>query len=180
MAASPDDRKIHVTQRFLPTPNRRRRLVPALLAPVLLGLSLWGACTRHPSAAAAAQPGVPREVARVTFAVAGDVIPHQAVMQAAAAQAKIAAADSHGGWDVLLADIADVFRGADFGFVNLETPVAPASSKGSRPFQFDAPVSLLQSLKASGVTVVSFANMRLASLLLSDSRHYNNRATVRG
>ena len=31
------------------------------------------------------------------------------------------------GWDVLLADVADVFRAADFGFVNLETPVAPAS-----------------------------------------------------
>jgi poly-gamma-glutamate synthesis protein (capsule biosynthesis protein) len=147
-----------VTQRFIAAPNGSRRLVTALLVPVLVSLSLWGACARHESAAAAAQPGVPREVARVTFAVAGDVIPHQAVMQAAAAQAKIAASDSHGGWDVLLAGVADVFRRADFGFVNLETPVAPASSKGSRPFQFDAPVSLLQSLKFSGVKVVSFAN----------------------
>jgi hypothetical protein len=122
-----------VTQRFIAAPNGSRRLVTALLVPVLVSLSLWGACARHESAAAAAQPGVPREVARVTFAVAGDVIPHQAVMQAAAAQAKIAASDSHGGWDVLLAGVADVFRRVDFGFVNLETPVAPASSKGSRP-----------------------------------------------
>ena len=31
---------------------------------------------------------------------------------------------------------------ADFGFVNLETPVAPAHSHGSKPFLFDAPIVL--------------------------------------
>ena len=101
---------------------------------------------------------LPREMARVTFAVAGDVIPHQAVMQAAAAQAKLVNGESHGGWDVLFADVADIFRQADFGFVNLETPVAPASSRGSRPFLFDAPVDLLRALTSSGVRIVSFAN----------------------
>jgi poly-gamma-glutamate capsule biosynthesis protein CapA/YwtB (metallophosphatase superfamily) len=109
----------------------------------------------------------PREISRVTFTVAGDVIPHQSVLQSAAAQDQAAKSsatpqegtgDLHGGWDVLFAGVADVFRQADFGFVNLETPVAPNSSRGSKPFQFDAPIALVQSLKASGVKVVSFAN----------------------
>lgn len=118
----------------------------------------------------------PRELARVTFAAAGDVIPHQAVLQSAAAQSQLAkqqpadggtrdtassastSADAHGGWDILFAQVADTFRQADFGFVNLETPVAPAHTKGSKPFQFDAPITLLQSLKFNGVKIVSFAN----------------------
>jgi poly-gamma-glutamate synthesis protein (capsule biosynthesis protein) len=89
----------------------------------------------------------------VSFAVAGDVIPHEPVRAAAAA----AGADS-GGWGVLFADVADIFKGADFGFVNLETPVAPAHSRGSKPFLFDAPVALIDALKANGIKIVSFAN----------------------
>jgi poly-gamma-glutamate synthesis protein (capsule biosynthesis protein) len=58
----------------------------------------------------------------------------------------------------LFAGVADVFRQSDFGFVNLETPVAPVASRGAKPFQFDAPIALVQSLKANGVKVVSFAN----------------------
>ena len=54
--------------------------------------------------------------------------------------------------------MSDVFQNADFGFVNMETPVAPAHSKGSKPFMFDAPVALLEALKASGIKIVSFAN----------------------
>ena len=50
------------------------------------------------------------------------------------------------------------FKGADFGFVNMETPVAPEHSKGTKPFMFDAPVALPQALKASGIKIVSFAN----------------------
>jgi Bacterial capsule synthesis protein PGA_cap len=120
----------------------------------------------------------PREISRITFAAAGDVIPHQPVVQSAAAQNQRAAethtesssepqesapsqtpaAGNHGGWDFLFANVADVFRKADFGFVNLETPVAPSHSRGSKPFQFDAPINLLQALKFNGVKIVSFAN----------------------
>ncbi len=100
----------------------------------------------------------PHELAQVTFAVAGDVIPHEAVR--AAAGAAVAAGDptNSQGWGALLSDVSDVFKRADFGFVNLETPVAPAHSHGSKPFMFDAPVSLLEGLKASGIKIVSFAN----------------------
>ena len=95
----------------------------------------------------------PHELARVTFAVAGDVIPHDAVRAAAAA-----GGDGVQGWQALLNNVSDVFQAADFGFVNLETPVAPAHSHGSKPFMFDAPVALPQALKASGIKIVSFAN----------------------
>jgi poly-gamma-glutamate synthesis protein (capsule biosynthesis protein) len=100
----------------------------------------------------------PHELAQVSFAVAGDVIPHEAVR--AAAGAAVAAGDptNSQGWGALLSDVSDVFKRADFGFVNLETPVAPAHSHGSKPFMFDAPVALLEGLKASGIKIVSFAN----------------------
>jgi poly-gamma-glutamate synthesis protein (capsule biosynthesis protein) len=97
----------------------------------------------------------PREIARVTFVAAGDVIPHQAVVQSATAHK---GEGNHDGWDVLFADVADLFQSADYGFVNLETPVAPVHSHGSKPFMFDAPIALIQSLKANGVKIVSFAN----------------------
>ncbi|MGO9638224.1 MAG: CapA family protein [Terracidiphilus sp.] len=95
----------------------------------------------------------PRELAKVSFAVAGDVIPHGAVRAAAAAAGEGAA-----GWSALFADVADVFERADFGFVNLETPVAPKHSRGTREFLFDAPVALVDALKASGIKIVSSAN----------------------
>ena len=103
----------------------------------------------------AAKPAVPypHELARVSFAVAGDVIPHEAVRAAAAAEGSDVP-----GWTALFSEVSDVFQSADFGFVNMETPVAPEHSKGSKPFMFDAPVALPQALKASGVKIVSFAN----------------------
>jgi len=52
------------------------------------------------------------------------------------------------GWGSLFSGVDDIFKGADFGFVNLETPVAPAHSKGSKPFMFDAPPALPEALKA--------------------------------
>jgi poly-gamma-glutamate synthesis protein (capsule biosynthesis protein) len=125
-------------------------LVVALAAILLSGF--------HGRRLAALVAPYPHEVAQVSFAVAGDVIPHEAVR--AAAGAAVAAGDptNSQGWGALLSDVSDVFKRADFGFVNLETPVAPAHSHGSKPFMFDAPVALLDGLKASGIKIVSFAN----------------------
>jgi poly-gamma-glutamate synthesis protein (capsule biosynthesis protein) len=100
----------------------------------------------------------PHELAQVSFAVAGDVIPHDPVRAAAAAAAAQGQAADTQGWGALFSDVSDVFRKADFGFVNLETPVAPAHSHGSKPFMFDAPLALPKALKADGVKIVSFAN----------------------
>ena len=121
-----------------------------LAATVISAALLLGYHTSH---SAAAQVPFPHELAQVSFAVAGDVIPHEPVRAAAAAAGEGAA-----GWGALFSDVADVFQHADFGFVNLETPVAPAHSRGSKPFLFDAPIALIDALKANGIKMVSFAN----------------------
>lgn len=111
---------------------------------------------------------LPQETARVSFVVAGDVIPHQPVKAAAAANVLRPAADAggkippgtlnHEGWDSLFSEVRDVFQGADFSFLNLETPIAPQHDRGSKAYQFNAPPALLSALAGNGVRVVSFAN----------------------
>jgi len=126
------------------------------LAVICIGLAAGAALLpvlRSSNGAAAVATPYPHDLAQVSFAVAGDVIPHEAVRAAAAA-----AGDGEPGWAVLFSDVADVFEGADFGFVNLETPVAPEHSHGTKAFLFDAPVELPEALKASGIKIVSFAN----------------------
>ncbi|MFZ0743138.1 MAG: CapA family protein [Terracidiphilus sp.] len=136
--------------RLAPLVRRHWRLY--LAASALLALAATFAAF-HASRLAIVPAPYPHQVAQVSFAIAGDVIPHEAVRAAAAA-------DGEGvqGWTALFSDVADVFQDADFGFVNMETPVAPAHSHGSKPFLFDAPVALPEALKASGIKIVSFAN----------------------
>jgi poly-gamma-glutamate capsule biosynthesis protein CapA/YwtB (metallophosphatase superfamily) len=122
-----------------------------LIAMAAIGTALLTAS--HGGRPAAVVVPYPHELAQVSFAVAGDVIPHEPVRAAAAA-----AGDGAAGWSALFSDVSDVFERADFGFVNLETPVAPAHSRGSKPFMFDAPVALLDGLKANGIKIISFAN----------------------
>jgi poly-gamma-glutamate synthesis protein (capsule biosynthesis protein) len=129
----------------------RARLASDLAVLALIGGILVGGCRSNPVAAVVVP--YPHDVAQVSFAVGGDVIPHQAVREAAAAFG-----EGESGWAGLFSEVADVFRGADFGFVNMETPVAPNHSKGSKPFMFDAPIALPEALKASGIKIVSFAN----------------------
>lgn len=128
------------------------RLLVGTAGLAIIGLALLGGTHARRPAAVVVTP-YPHELAKVSFAVAGDVIPHEAVRQAAAA-----AGEGEQGWAALFSDVADVFEGADFGFVNLETPVAPDHSKGTKAFLFDAPVELPEALKASGIKIVSFAN----------------------
>jgi poly-gamma-glutamate synthesis protein (capsule biosynthesis protein) len=126
-----------------------------LTALALLLLSLTAAFVVYRISAHPAPPTVtyPRELGRVSFAVAGDVIPHEAVRASA-----VAAGPGAQGWTALFANVADIFERADYGFVNLETPVAPNHSHGTKPFLFDAPTDLLDAIKASGIKIVSFAN----------------------
>ena len=131
---------------------RQRTRLAADLAVLALIAGILTTGFRSIPVAAVAVP-YPHEVAQVSFAVAGDVIPHQAVRDAAAA-----ISEGESGWAGLFSDVSDVFHGADFGFVNMETPVAPNHSKGSKPFMFDAPIALPEALKASGIKIVSFAN----------------------
>jgi len=166
----------------------------ACVAASLLTFAVVGWTRHSTTVSAAAAVNYPREVARVTFAAAGDVIPHQAVVQAAAAQAKLLAQEAakekaakdakdlataaatissgtptatttpasaenpHAGWDSLFAGVSEAFRQADYAFVNLETPVAPTHSRGTKAFMFNAPMALVESLKSNNVKIVSFAN----------------------
>src|SRR5208282_1971528 len=131
--------------------KRWRALATMCVGAVVVAVLLIAYRPGH-GAAAVVTP-YPHDLAQVTFAVAGDVIPHEPVRAAAKA-----AGDGEPGWAALFTNVADVFEGADFGFVNLETPVAPEHSHGTKPFLFDAPAELPQALKASGIKIVSFAN----------------------
>jgi poly-gamma-glutamate synthesis protein (capsule biosynthesis protein) len=131
--------------------RRRWRLATDVLAVAAIGAVLVAGWRSIPAAAVVVP--YPHDLGQVSFAVAGDVIPHQAVREAANA-----AGNDESGWAALFSDVSDVFHGADFGFVNMETPVAPNHSKGSKPFMFDAPLAMPEALKASGIKIVSFAN----------------------
>src|ERR1035438_4617164 len=109
--------------------RRKGRAISDLLAVCAIGAMLVAGFRSMPVAAVVVP--YPHDLGQVSFAVAGDVIPHQAVREAAAA-----AGHDTEGWAALFNDVSDVFYGADFGFVNMETPVAPAHSKGSKPFMF--------------------------------------------
>jgi poly-gamma-glutamate synthesis protein (capsule biosynthesis protein) len=144
--------QLEIAAQALETALRKRwRMLASILVLAALGAALIKE-HRAFSSAAAVTP-YPHELAQVTFAAAGDVIPHEAVKQAAAA-----AGEGEAGWAAFFSDVADVFEGADFGFVNLETPVAPENSHGTKAFLFNAPVELPEALKASGIKIVSFAN----------------------
>ncbi|MGD1064434.1 MAG: CapA family protein, partial [Terracidiphilus sp.] len=132
--------------------RKRWRALAAVCVGAVVAAALLIAYRSGHGAAAVVTP-YPHDLAQVSFAVAGDVIPHEPVRAAAKA-----AGDAEPGWAALFADVADVFESADFGFVNLETPVAPAHSHGTKPFLFDAPEELPQALKASGIKIISFAN----------------------
>jgi poly-gamma-glutamate synthesis protein (capsule biosynthesis protein) len=143
--------------RLMPNVRRHWRLAGGAL---LLCAAAFGAgllTASHSSRPAAVAVPYPHELVQVSFAVAGDVIPHEPVRAAAAAAAS-ADSTNTAGWGALFSDVSDVFRKADFGFVNMETPVAPAHSRGSKPFMFDAPIALIDALKANGIKIVSFAN----------------------
>jgi poly-gamma-glutamate capsule biosynthesis protein CapA/YwtB (metallophosphatase superfamily) len=140
-------------QRLIPSLRTHWRLAGGVL---LLGVAAISAVLLsgfHAARPAAVVAPYPHELAQITFAVGGDVIPHEPVRAAA-----VAAGEGSAGWGALFSDVSDIFGKADFGFVNLETPVAPAHSHGSKPFLFDAPIALLEGLKANGIKIVSFAN----------------------
>lgn len=137
--------------------KHRRQVAAGALIAILAASAGWMAAI-HSSRLAAAVAPYPHDLAQVSFAVAGDVIPHEPVRAAAAAAGAKGEAIETQGWGALFTDVGDVFKKADFGFVNFETPSAPAHSKGSKPFMFDAPVALIDALKANGIKIVSFAN----------------------
>jgi poly-gamma-glutamate capsule biosynthesis protein CapA/YwtB (metallophosphatase superfamily) len=101
-----------------------------------------------------ADPAV-RTTARVTLGAVGDVLMHDAVKRSAAVHG---ARSPDAGFAWLFEPIADLLAAPDLTFANLETPIAPKSNQGARPFVFDAPPAVLGALVRAGVDLVSFAN----------------------
>jgi hypothetical protein len=96
-----------------------------------------------------------RTTARVTLGAVGDVLMHDAVKRSADARRGVAA---HRGYAWLFAPVADLLGAPDLTFANLETPVAPSTSQGSRSFVFDAPPEVIAALREAGVDLVAVAN----------------------
>src|SRR5258707_3545601 len=98
--------------------GRNRALGRAALGIVLVLIALFLVRWRRGGQAAATGPS-PREVSRITFAAAADVIPHQAVVQSANArkpnqpadqknspESSAPLADNHGGWGALFSAVS--------------------------------------------------------------------------
>lgn len=110
---------------------------------------------------AAVEKPVPEVLATARLAAVGDLLMHETVKdsaRAASSKGPDGSTSNHEGYAELFAGVAAPLREADLVFANLETPVAPRTGKGSRPFVFNAPPALLPALKDLGVGVVSFAN----------------------
>ena len=114
--------------RLMPILRRHWRLAGGALLLVAAAFGAGLLTASHASRPAAVVVPYPHELAQVSFAVAGDVIPHEPVRAAAAAAPP--AIGPNAGWGALFSDVCDVFQRADFGFVNMETPVAPATPAG--------------------------------------------------
>lgn len=149
-----------------------------LLAVLPLTLGIFSGCATTPRARpapaqvsrAAAEPfgtrGAPlaptrpppdpiRTDGQLTLGAVGDVLMHGAVKQSAAVHGA-GAADAGYSW--LFAPIADLLSQPDLTFANLETPIAPQTSRGSRAFVFNAPPAVISALQHAGVHLVSVAN----------------------
>jgi poly-gamma-glutamate synthesis protein (capsule biosynthesis protein) len=103
---------------------------------------------------AAPEPPV-RTVARATLVAVGDVLMHEAVKRSAETHGKGAA---DGGYSWLFAPVADLLAAADLTFANLETPIAPDASAGTREYVFNAPPAAAAALRSAGVDAVAVAN----------------------
>ena len=106
------------------------------------------------ASADAPEPPV-RTVAQATLGAVGDVLMHDAVKRSAAEHGR-GTADAGYSW--LYADLADLLAAPDVTFANLETPIAPGTAQGTRPFVFNAPPEAVAALQRAGVDLVSFAN----------------------
>ncbi len=114
----------------------------ALLAVVAAGVAAAGST---PATRYFPQP----RVASVTLAAAGDVMFDRGVRSAIAAH----------GADWPLSAVADVFRGADIGFVNLETALTTAGERlPGKGIWFRSDPSFAGRLRDAGVNIVSLAN----------------------
>ncbi|HEU4384433.1 MAG TPA: CapA family protein [Anaeromyxobacteraceae bacterium] len=111
----------------------------------------------RPLTAAPAEAAPVRTEALLTLGAVGDVLMHGAVKESAALHRDTRGGDEDGyGW--IYAEVSDLLSAPDLTFANLESPIAPASDRGSRSYVFNAPPAAARALRAAGVDLVSVAN----------------------
>jgi poly-gamma-glutamate synthesis protein (capsule biosynthesis protein) len=86
----------------------------------------------------------------VRLVAVGDILMHQDVQRSAR--------EAEAGLPGLWQDVEPLLKGADIGFANLETPVAPRTGQPGLPFQFNGPEGLPAALRSSGFKVLTTAN----------------------
>lgn len=96
-----------------------------------------------------------RTVARATLGAVGDVLMHETVKRSAETHGK---GMPDGGYGWLFAPVADLLSEPDVTFANLETPIAPEASGGTREYVFNAPPEVIAALLHAGVDAVAVAN----------------------
>jgi hypothetical protein len=96
-----------------------------------------------------------RTTARATIGAVGDVLMHEAVKRSAETHGR---GMPDGGYGWLYAPIADLLAAPDVMIANLETPIAPDASAGTREYVFNAPPEAVAALTHAGVDAVAVAN----------------------
>ncbi len=108
-----------------------------------------------PLAPAVAAPPPVRTTARATIGAVGDILMHESVKRSA---------ETHGrgmpdrGYAWLYAPLSDLLADPDVMIANLETPIAPDASAGTREYVFNAPPEAVDALVHAGVDAVAVAN----------------------
>ena len=140
---------------LIPIIRKHWRLACGALLLTVVAFAAGLLTASHASRSAAVVVPYPHELAQVSFAVAGDVIPHEPVRAAAAA----AGDDRRRRLGRALQRRQRRLPSTPTSASSIWKPPSPQRTRtGSKPFMFDAPVALPQALKASGIKIVSFAN----------------------
>ena len=96
-----------------------------------------------------------RTTARATIGAVGDVLMHEAVKRSAETHGR---GMPDGGYGWLYAPVADLLAEPDVMIANLETPIAPDASAGTREYVFNAAPEAVAALTHAGVDAVAVAN----------------------
>lgn len=95
-------------------------------------------------------------IKKVSFLAVGDVIPHLGVTYDL----------ENGSYVHQYSEVTNIIKKADFAFANLETPIVDGKSPSGFP-RFNAPITLVDSLKEVGFNILGTANNHILDQSLS-------------
>lgn len=107
------------------------------------------------------QPEVRLKIdAEVTIAAIGDIIPHQNVKKAASMHNILndnGISQNNEGYDYLYERVSELLK-SDITIANYESPLAPSTGSGSRPFIFNSDLHFLRAARTANINVFNIAN----------------------